>query len=69
MTNTIQPWKTLESTMAFDELVRLRKDRVELRDGNVLDDTSQVERDHKRGHEIRNSKRIHHHPNGSNKPD
>ena len=31
-------------------------------------DTSQVERDHKRGHEIRNSKRIHHHPNNSNKP-
>ena len=31
-------------------------------------DTSQVERDHKRGHEIRNSKRIHHHRNGSNKP-
>ena len=39
MTSTIQPWKTLESTMAFDERwYQLRKDRVELPDGNVLDD-------------------------------
>ena len=31
-------------------------------------DRSQVERDHERGHELRNSKRIYHHPNVSNKP-
>ena len=31
-------------------------------------DTSLVERDHERGHELRNSKRIHHHADGSNKP-